>query len=600
MSFIKLLQLPIPEVHHLYTEGNVPLAAGYLKAYAIKKGAAEEQDIEIIDRDTVNNAGDAAIMEQLVTKETRIVGFTSYMWNIERNLFMAGKIKQTRPDIHVIMGGPEIVPEHPAAADTVVDTVVIGEGEQAFVDFLQDFNTGNAQKRAYQGQQPLDLKDVPNPYLQNILAPAKGESMFLETMRGCPYPCKYCFYSKSHNRMRYFPEEQLPLLFELARQSGVPEIYFMDPSFNVTPGLKEKLERIRQLNTTRIPIHTETRLESVTPGIARLMREAGFKSVEAGLQSTNEKALAAIARDWNRGRFIQGAKLLTEQGIDVKTGIILGLPYDSSSDFENTLDFVINLDLQESMEIYPLSLIPGTRLRDEAESFGLTYMPHPPYWVTSTPYMDEQQIKQSVEMVEHKVGIEFFPPVIPCFHNNFPGPVHYLDLRENTGHSVKKLIRHPEQVGHSLTLIMNEQTDRKLLEQLGRTLRKENPYILVQLVLDQAIIPRLEDIRHLIDSFYFSDHFYNRIHHYKIDSQDRYSLRFFHLTGSLETVEAYLYRPLFCDLIVRYTIPLLDKGRDILADKPILLVESPVSSEERKELLRIYDGFEEFIVFKSQ
>ena len=45
---IKLVQLPIPEVLHLYTEGNIPLAAGYLKAFAIEKGVAEAKDIEIL------------------------------------------------------------------------------------------------------------------------------------------------------------------------------------------------------------------------------------------------------------------------------------------------------------------------------------------------------------------------------------------------------------------------------------------------------------------------------------------------------------------------------------------------------------------------
>jgi coproporphyrinogen III oxidase-like Fe-S oxidoreductase len=108
-------------------------------------------------------------------------------------------------------------------------------------------------------------------------------------------------------------------MFNLAREYRVPEIYLLDPSFNVTPGLKERLELIVKCNTTHIPIHTEIRLEGVSPGIAKSMQRAGFKSVEAGLQSVNEKSLAAVGRTWDRDKFVRAAKLLQSHDIDVKT-----------------------------------------------------------------------------------------------------------------------------------------------------------------------------------------------------------------------------------------------------------------------------------------
>ena len=109
------------------------------------------------------------------------------------------------------------------------------------------------------------------------------------------------------------------------------------------------------------------------------------------------------------------------------------MPYDVLRDLEHTLDFVIDLNLAESMEIYPLSLIPGTQLRDEAQSMGITYMPHPPYWVLSTQNMSQKDLKFAVEMMENKLGIEFFPPIIPRFKNIHPSYLHFLDLREKEG-----------------------------------------------------------------------------------------------------------------------------------------------------------------------
>jgi len=398
--------------------------------------------------------------------------------------------------------------------------------------------------------------------------------------------------------MRFFAGEDGRQLCQVGRDYQVPELYFMDPSFNVTPRLKTKLECIQHLNTTGIPIHTEIRLEGVTKEIALLMKQAGFRSVEAGLQSVNEKSLAAIGRSWDKKKFIRGAQLLLEQGIDVKTGIILGLPYDDLSDLEHTLDFVIDLNLAESMEIYLLSLIPGTRLRDEARWLEITYMPHPPYWVLSTRYMSQKDLKFAVEMMESKLGIEFFTPIIPRFKNIHPGYWHFLDLREKEKFNgqLNVLYRHPERIGHSLTILLGENSDLNQLVELGQFLHKVSPFTLVQLVMDRSTIPPPGDIKQLSKAFYNSHHYFNHIHHYKADSQGQYSLRFFHLTANLKIAESYLYQPRYCDLVLRYTPGLIEKARDILEEKPTLLVEVPLPEKELTELKRIYQDFENFLI----
>ena len=67
-----------------------------------------------------------------------MAGFTCYLWNIDRTLWVADRIKQTRPEVLVAVGGPEItsdndwVLEHPA-----VNYAVIGEGEQTFAELLR-------------------------------------------------------------------------------------------------------------------------------------------------------------------------------------------------------------------------------------------------------------------------------------------------------------------------------------------------------------------------------------------------------------------------------------------------------------------------------
>ena len=593
---VALLQLPVPEVQPLYNEGNIPLAAGYLKAFALANFPAGSLDIRIIPRHIANFGGDGAVVEWVRQTEATIVGFTSYMWNIERNIRIARRLKLRNPDMFIIFGGPEIDHNHWMLDEPAIDLLVVGEGEHTFVDILQRATQGRPLPKILEADHYLDLKGLPNPYFEKMIVPSAGESMFLETMRGCPYHCTYCFYSKSYSGMRYFSEDLMESFFEMARQYNVPEVYVMDPSFNVAPGLETRLEKIARANVTKIPLHTEIRLESVTPKIADLMHQAGFHSAEVGLQSINPQALKAIHRSFDRDAFVAGARNLQEHGIDAKTGVILGLPHDKPRDFADTIDFLIDLNLQESMEIYPLSILPGTTLRDEAASFGLQYMDKPPYQALSTPTMTQEEMQLAISIAEDKLGIEFFPPVIPRFHNNLQPFVHFLDLSQNPQQSLDTLFQQTSAIGHSLTILWNGEIHHPALKQLARWLEDHNPSTLVQLILDRPTIPSQSEIDTLLNTWQRPDAYLDRVHHAKLHPQKQHTIRFFHLTDNLDTADAYLWQPQYCDLILRFTPQCISHGMEILEEKPILLIDTPIPDNQKTLLNHLYAGFENFII----
>ncbi len=588
--------MPVPEIQPLYNEGNIPLAAGYLQTYAEANASSPTLDIRIIPRHIANFGGDAAILEWLMESQAGIVGFTSYMWNVERNILIARRLKKQIPGIITIFGGPEISPNHWTLYESCIDYFIVGEGEQTFIDLAIRLYHGLPAQRIIIQENYLELRCLPNPYLQHIIIPAEGESMFLETMRGCPYHCKYCFYSKSYSRMRYFPEEIIHPFFALARQYKVPEVYIMDPSLNVAPGLEARLDRIAAANDPAIPLHTEIRLESVTPEIARAMKRAGFHSAEVGLQSINPRALKAIQRSFDREGFIAGAGNLQEHDIDAKTGVILGLPFDTARDFEATIEFLIDLDLHESMEIYPLSILPGTRLKDEAESLGVKYMNRPPYQVISTPAMPEEEILSAIGIAEDRLGIEFFPPVIPLFRNQYHPLLHFLDLRFEPNQTLDRIFQNPCCVGHSITVMWSRDSNHPDLRRLAAWLEEYNPSTLVQLVIDRRDIPTENEIE-LISSIWHRDvSYFDRIHRFKIHRQPHHAIRVFHLTDNLAVAESYLWQPQFCDLLLRYSPKLLTRGMDILEEKPLLLIDTPIPDEQMRILSELYLGFESFLV----
>src|SRR5205823_1484705 len=80
---------------------------------------------------------DRALVAAIAERDPWLVGFTCYVWNIERTLWIARELKRLRPEVRIVLGGPEITPDNAWVLDTPdYDFAVIGEGEQTFADLL--------------------------------------------------------------------------------------------------------------------------------------------------------------------------------------------------------------------------------------------------------------------------------------------------------------------------------------------------------------------------------------------------------------------------------------------------------------------------------
>src|SRR6476620_100727 len=96
-----LVQLPIPSVGPQPIRGNVPLAAGYLKMFARLRGLETHFDIQILPTWEANTLSDQGLVDAILKRDLWMVGFTCYLWNIERTLWIAARLKDRRPDIRI-------------------------------------------------------------------------------------------------------------------------------------------------------------------------------------------------------------------------------------------------------------------------------------------------------------------------------------------------------------------------------------------------------------------------------------------------------------------------------------------------------------------
>jgi len=591
-GMIKLMQLPVPDPRHTYTEGNVPLAAGYLAASLAGAGIPAA----IMPREVADRGGDAAVLAWILDDPPEALGVTCFMWNLERSLWIVRKVREAQPDCRIVLGGVEMVSHHPLVEHAPVDTAVIGEGEEILPAWASTPPAHGAAPRWLCAPPPPDLARVRDPYLSGILSPRRGEIFFVETMRGCPYSCQYCLYSKRQPGLRFFPGSRVEALFRLARESRVSEIYLMDPSFNVTPDLERRLADLEAWNPDGIPLHSEARLEAVTPEVAKAMGRAGFRSVEVGLQSTNPVALETVSRSWDREKFLRGARLLREQEIRVQTGVILGLPGDGVADFLRTLDFVMESGLAEGMEIYPLSLLPGTRLRERAGDLGISFQDLPPYQVTATAEMSFDELRLAVTAAEDRLDIEFDPPVVPAFANPAAGFVEYLDLRSRGFPGSGSDLPNPAKIANRLTLRFTPNIAESELRSASGWIKEFTPYTLIQLVVDSDDFPEKAWCRRLPGWFSGEEQYFDRLHVYAPRGGRRYAVSLFHLTGDPGVMERHLAAPGVSEPVFRYAPGSLRKVRALLEEHPLLLIENSINDTERKELNNLYRGFEFLMV----
>jgi radical SAM superfamily enzyme YgiQ (UPF0313 family) len=262
---------------------------------------------------------------------------------------------------------------------------------------------------------PWDLAACPYPYLDEAIKPSRDGTLFLETVRGCPFKCRYCYYHKTFAGLRYHPDDSLEKVLDFAYSpdSDVREIYLMDPTFNARKGFREILKSMAVRRRYKdLALHTELRADLLSADDVRLLADAGLKSAEIGLQSVNPVALRIAGRTGDPEKIAIGVSLLKEAGIDVTTGVILGLPGDSPQQFRGTLSWLKDSGAYSVVHPFVLSILPGTDFRRAASELKLTYDPRPPYNVISTPTFPEADFRPALLQCEEVFDIEldYIPP----------------------------------------------------------------------------------------------------------------------------------------------------------------------------------------------
>ena len=435
-----LVQLPVPKLNFGVNTGNIPLGPACLKQAISDIPGCQA---ELLPGDLATYAGDETIVKAVAHRQPDVVGFTVFVWNRDRSVYLAEKIRE-KTGARIVLGGPEVTWDTVDTYPDFVDLLVPGEGESAIRMVAQ--GTVPWDKRHFQCPPDRSWLAAGSPYVNGHLPLGRDKVMLLETQRGCPYKCRFCYYSKSREKRDIAENSKVLEGLAWALDNGVEEIYLMDPSFNARPGLDGLLNEMAALNQentkpeNRIALTSEIRAESVTSARAAAYARAGFRSFEVGLQSTNPSALEIMNRPTRMDKFIDGVKALEQAGIVPTIDLIFGLPGDTPQGFRRTVDFILEHLMDRHVQVFPLLVLPGTVFRKRAQELGLVFSPDPPYPVFSTPGFPGAAMEAALDYAEDAFDRTFYPlPDVDLSHGDGDDYIHL----DGVSCLVKLVLDHP-------------------------------------------------------------------------------------------------------------------------------------------------------------
>ncbi|MCA8987998.1 MAG: B12-binding domain-containing radical SAM protein, partial [Planctomycetaceae bacterium] len=323
---------------------------------------AELQERAVI-REFVINDQLNDILEKILSEDPRIVGFGVYIWNIEQTTQLVQNLKQVRPEITVVIGGPEVSYElEGQPIVSVADYVITGEADIAFRDLCRDLLSGRRPLEKVNAGGIPTLDQVEMPYDFYTAEDLQHRILYVEASRGCPFQCEFCL-SSLDIPVRQFDVDSFLAAMQNLFDRGARHFKFVDRTFNLNIRvgvaiLQFFLERYEPglfLHFEMIPDRLPSQLKEL---IAQFPN--GALQFEIGIQTFNEQVEQNISRRQNHEKLIENFRFLREQtGVHIHADLIVGLPGESLESFAAGFDKLVELDPQE-IQVGILKRLKGT------------------------------------------------------------------------------------------------------------------------------------------------------------------------------------------------------------------------------------------------
>ena len=386
---------------------------------------------------------------QLAGSETgappaQIIGFGIYIWNVAETTEVITAIKQIRPEIKIILGGPEVSYETEGQKIVeLADHVITGEADLKFAEVcrtllaadvaagilpavepgfqpggngvdiqaraepveasvISSANPGGRMPPSTAGKMPaatlpkIIAAEVPEfsrlalPYDFYTEADLAHRIVYVEASRGCPFTCEFCLSSLD------IPVRQVPLdkfLGEMQKllDRGLKQFKFVDRTFNLNIAVsKTLLEFFLARYQPGMFFHFEMIPDRLPAELRAVIAKfpPGSLQFEVGIQTFNPEVGTLISRRQNYERLADNFNYLrNETSVHIHADLIVGLPGETLESFAAGFDQLIALGPQE-IQVGILKRLRGTPIVRHDAEWQMIYNAHPPYEILQNRLLD--------------------------------------------------------------------------------------------------------------------------------------------------------------------------------------------------------------------
>jgi len=334
------------------------------------------------------------VAERILALEPRLVGLGVYIWNVTPMTELVALLKRIRPELIVVLGGPEV--SHETDRQEIIrlaDATITGEGDLAFADYcrqaLAPDRLPEPSGRVIVAPLP-DLAQVALPDAEYSDEDIAHRLIYVEASRGCPFTCEFCL-SSLDVPVRAFPLDDFLAAMDRLHARGVRHFKFVDRTFNLNLATSR---RILEFFLARLEpglfLHFEMVPDRMPEELRGLLTRfpAGTLQLEIGVQTFNAGAAAAIKRRQDYGKLEDNFRFLrAHTQAHLHADLIAGLPGETLDSFAAGFDRLVGLGPQE-IQVGILKRLRGTPIARHDGPEQMVYASAPPYEILRNRVLD--------------------------------------------------------------------------------------------------------------------------------------------------------------------------------------------------------------------
>jgi len=327
------------------------------------------------------------------TKPQVIAFYTNLLTKVKiLNLIKRLKKIEEYKYIKIVLGGPDVTYNDENYLKYGADYLVVGEGEETFLEFSQQF-FGNQDFAEVDGLVFLSdngeiIRNPPRKHIKDIdlLPPPNREKIDLNaylttwkkhngqnalnisTQRGCPYNCRWCskaVYGQSYRRRK--PKLVVDEIELLIGKYNPDTLWFVDDVFTVNQKWVDDFSNEMKARGIIIPFECITRAEHLDEDTLLKLKTAGCFRIWIGAESGSQRILDLMDRRVKVEQVKEMVRLTKKFGIETGTFIMVGYPGETENDIIETIEYLkqANPDLFTVTITYP---IKGTSLYEQIKN----------------------------------------------------------------------------------------------------------------------------------------------------------------------------------------------------------------------------------------